>query len=182
MIWGDGRWKDSVLSRGHCPRSSSSKLLGYWGWVNTFWNMEVCWGLPVVEMLLAIIIVMVVVFLVPIMAAPLTTILTILVLLTNILRILTINVLLEALWTQRTVTLTTRSITVSVILLEALWTQRTATLTTRPFTVGVIIFSTLARVRHVTNLATSWELTGSAGWHQLCLKTPKRSSKVRLFQ
>ena len=158
MIWGDGRWKDSVLSRGHCHRSSSSKLLGYWGW-----NMEVCWGLPVVEMLLAIIIVMVVVFLVPIMAAPLTTILTAilrsLVLLTNILRILTINVLLEA-----------------------LWTQRTATLTTRPFTVGVIIFSTLARVRHVTNLATSWELTGSAGWHQLCLKTPKRSSKVRLFQ
>ena len=109
--------------------------------------------------LLTIIVVMVVVFLMLIMAVVLTAILRILVLLTNILRILTINVLLEA-----------------------LWTQRTATLTTRPFTVGVIIFSTLARVRHVTNLATSWELTGSAGWHQLCLKTPKRSSKVRLFQ
>ena len=165
MIWGDGRWKDSVLSRGHCHRSSSSKLLGYWGWVNTFWNMEVCWGLPVVEMLLAIIIVMVVVFLVPIMAAPLTTILTAilrsLVLLTNIPRILTIYVLLEALRTKRTTTLTARSITVSVILLEAFCTKGTATLTTRPFTVGVIIFPTSACVSHVTNLATSWELTGS---------------------
>ena len=165
MIWGDGRWKDSVLSRGHCHRSSSSKLLGYWGWVNTFWNMEVCWGLPVVEMLLAIIIVMVVVFLMPIMAGPLTTIFTAilrsLVLLTNIPRILTINVLLEAICTKRTTTLTARSITVSVILLEAFCTQRTATLTTRPFTVGVIIFPTSALVSHVTNLATSWELTGS---------------------
>ena len=161
MIWGDGRWKDSVLSRGHCHRSSSSKLLGYWGWVNTFWNMEVCWGLPVVEMLLAIIIVMVVVFLMLIMAVVLTAILRILVLLTDILRILTINVLLEAICTKRTTTLTARSITVSVILLEAFCTQRTATLTTRPFTVGVIIFPTSALVSHVTNLATSWELTGS---------------------
>ena len=175
MIWGDGRWKDSVLSRGHCHRSSSSKLLGYWGWVNTFWNMEVCWGLPVVEMLLAIIIVMVVVFLMPIMAGPLTTIFTAilrsLVLLTNIPRILTIYVLLEALRTKRTTTFTARSIT--VILLEAFCTKGAATLTTRSFTVGVFIFPTLARVSHVTN----WSQAGSELIKYLEQNSPQTSTK-----
>ena len=131
--------------------------------MNNFWYMEVCRWLPEVKVLLTMIVVMVVVSLVLIMAMVLTTILTaivtavlrILVLLTDILRILTINVLLEALRTKRTTTFTARSIT--VILLEAFCTKGAATLTTRSFTVGVFIFPTLACVSHVTN----WSQAGS---------------------
>ena len=54
-----GGWRDYILSRRRS--SSSSKVLGYWGWMNNFWYMEVCRWLPEVKVLLTIIEVMVVV-------------------------------------------------------------------------------------------------------------------------